>query len=154
MSAQPPPTASSISAGAPSSSAATHAQAPPTSAHPTPTPPMHFCESTNTPTDVCNSQWLLLWTTAAYTAEKPSEAEKRDAFVFFSQFVDQCKEGPAAQCYADAVRTMPPRVESRRDLVMWLCMVENQCRAKLQMPLKTCRYNTLMQRWRYPDGYL
>ncbi|CEM26116.1 unnamed protein product [Vitrella brassicaformis CCMP3155] len=117
-------------------------------------PVMHFCEFTNKPTDLCNAQWLLLWTFAAYTDERPSEQQQRDSAVFFRYFPDQCTEGPAAKCYKEAVKQFPPRVSTRHELMMWLCMIENQCRKKAGVPLRTCRYNQMLKRWRYPDGYL
>lgn len=33
-------------------------------------------------------------------------------------------------------------------------MLENGGRAKAGMALKRCQYNKMMERWRYPDGYL
>ncbi|KFH11297.1 Erv1 / Alr family protein [Toxoplasma gondii VAND] len=117
-------------------------------------PPIHFCAETNDPQDPCNAQWLLLWTYAAYASPRPSAEEQRHLRVFFEEFPDQCTFGPAARCYSEAVKTFPPRVESRRDLMLWLCLVENQCRLKLDMPTRPCRYSELVRRWRYDDGYL
>ncbi|CDJ41499.1 erv1 / Alr family domain-containing protein, putative [Eimeria tenella] len=115
---------------------------------------LHFCEETNEPEDVCNAQWLVLWSYAAYAPERPSPEEQQLLRTFFEFFPDQCIEGPAANCYAEAVRSSAPRVQTRRELLLWLCMVENQCRQKAGMPLKQCRYNDLMRRWRYADGYV
>ncbi|PFH38536.1 Erv1 / Alr family protein [Besnoitia besnoiti] len=117
-------------------------------------PPIHFCADTNEPRDPCNAQWLLLWTYAAYASPRPSMEEQRHLRVFFEEFPDQCTFGPAAGCYREAVKSFQPRVESRRDLMLWLCLVENQCRMKLDMPTRPCRYSELVRRWRYDDGYL
>ncbi|KEP63637.1 UNVERIFIED_CONTAM: Erv1 / Alr family protein [Hammondia hammondi] len=117
-------------------------------------PPIHFCAETNDPQDPCNAQWLLLWTYAAYASPRPSAEEQQHLRVFFEEFPDQCTFGSAARCYSEAVKTFPPRVESRRDLMLWLCLVENQCRLKLDMPTRPCRYSELVRRWRYDDGYL
>ncbi|KAL8439393.1 hypothetical protein Efla_001863 [Eimeria flavescens] len=115
---------------------------------------LHFCDDTNEPEDVCNAQWLVLWSYAAYAPERPSEAEQHLLRAFFEFFPDQCTYGPAANCYSEAVRASPPRVNDRRELLLWLCMLENQCRAKAGMPLKRCRHSDLMKRWRYADGYM
>lgn len=117
-------------------------------------PRLHFCEDTNEPEDVCNAQWLVLWSYASYAPGRPSEDEQRLLRTFFEFFPDQCTEGPAANCYAEAVRSSPPRVSDRRELLLWLCMVENQCRLKAGMAPKRCRHNELMKRWRYTDGYV
>ncbi|KAL8448830.1 hypothetical protein Emed_003538 [Eimeria media] len=118
------------------------------------TPKLHFCDDTNEPEDVCNAQWLMLWSYAAYAPERPSAEEQHLLRSFFQFFPDQCTYGPAANCYTDAVRASPPRVNDRRELLLWLCMVENQCRQKAGMPLKRCRHSELMKRWRYADGYM
>ena len=31
------------------------------------------------------------------------------------------------------------RASTRHELMMWLCMIENQCRKKAGVPLRTCR---------------
>lgn len=117
-------------------------------------PKLHFCEDTNEPADVCNSQWLVLWSFAAYAPEYPSEDDQKLLRTFFESFPDQCTEGRAANCYTEAVRNSPPRVRDRRELFLWLCMIENQCRMKAGMPLRQCRHSELIKRWRYTDGYL
>ncbi|KAL8447615.1 hypothetical protein Emag_004225 [Eimeria magna] len=118
------------------------------------TPQLHFCDDTNEPEDVCNAQWLMLWSYAAYAPDRPSAEEQQLLRSFFQYFPDQCSYGPAANCYAEAVAASPPRVSDRRELLLWLCMVENHCRQKAGMPLKRCRHSELMKRWRYADGYL
>ncbi|KAL8438649.1 hypothetical protein ACSSS7_000022 [Eimeria intestinalis] len=117
-------------------------------------PQLHFCDDTNEPEDVCNAQWLMLWSYASYAPDRPSAEEQQLLRAFFEFFPDQCTYGPAANCYSEAVKASPPRVSDRRELLLWLCMVENQCRQKAGMPLKRCRHSELMKRWRYADGYL
>ncbi|KAL8269803.1 hypothetical protein Esti_006282 [Eimeria stiedai] len=112
------------------------------------TPQLHFCDDTNEPEDVCNAQWLMLWSYAAYAPDRPTAEEQQLLHAFFEFFPDQCTYGPAANCYAEAVRASPPRVSDRRELLLWLCMVENQCRQRAGMPLKRCRHSELMKRWR------
>ncbi|OEH75030.1 uncharacterized protein LOC34617867 [Cyclospora cayetanensis] len=117
-------------------------------------PQLHFCDYTNEPEDVCNAQWLVLWSYAAYAPERANAEEQQMLRSFFEFFPDQCTQGPAANCYTDAVRNTPPKVHDRRELLLWLCMVENQCRLKAGIPLKQCRHNELLKRWRYMDGYV
>lgn len=52
---------------------------------------------------------LQLWSFAAYAPEYPSEEEKRLLRTFFESFPDQCTEGPAANCYTEAIKSFPPR---------------------------------------------
>lgn len=53
-----------------------------------------------------------LWSYAAYAPERPSPEEQQLLRTFFELFPDQCIEGPAANCYAEAVRSSAPR---------WVC---------------------------------
>eukprot|EP00820_Chromera_velia_P025892 Cvel_10048.t1-p1 / transcript=Cvel_10048.t1 / gene=Cvel_10048 / organism=Chromera_velia_CCMP2878 / gene_product=hypothetical protein / transcript_product=hypothetical protein / location=Cvel_scaffold597:77273-77815(+) / protein_length=124 / sequence_SO=supercontig / SO=protein_coding / is_pseudo=false len=99
--------------------------------------PLNFSEDTNAPRDVCNAQWHLLWTVAAYTNERLSPSEQEDVRTFFGEFPDQCRSGPAANCYQEAVKKMPPgKFGTRREVMSWLCMIENECRKKAGMPQK------------------
>mmetsp|Transcript_36267 Transcript_36267/g.63887 ORF Transcript_36267/g.63887 Transcript_36267/m.63887 type:complete len:117 (-) Transcript_36267:55-405(-) len=110
---------------------------------------------TNETKDICNAQWLLLWTTAAYSPERPSREEKAVVETFFGKFQDMCRTGPYANCYEQALREHgPPPVDSRRELMLWLGMAENRCLQRAGLKTKSCRYTDLMERWRYPDGYL
>eukprot|EP00921_Rhytidocystis_pertsovi_P012429 GHVQ01020212.1.p1 GENE.GHVQ01020212.1~~GHVQ01020212.1.p1 ORF type:complete len:120 (-),score=12.02 GHVQ01020212.1:85-444(-) len=110
----------------------------------------NFCEKTNTPTDACNAQWLMLWTAAAYAPDKPSDTEQRHLRVFFEHFPDQCTQ----KSYSQAVHKFPPRASTRRDLMLWLCFVENFCRTSAGLSVRQCSYKDLYRRWRYSDGYL
>eukprot|EP00927_Polykrikos_kofoidii_P079669 TRINITY_DN76465_c0_g1_i1.p1 TRINITY_DN76465_c0_g1~~TRINITY_DN76465_c0_g1_i1.p1 ORF type:complete len:117 (+),score=18.71 TRINITY_DN76465_c0_g1_i1:133-483(+) len=105
--------------------------------------------------DICGAQWLLLWTTAAYAPETPSKDDKSALDTFFGGFKDLCHKGPYAQCYKQAVEQQGrPPTSSRRELMMWLCMAENTALREAGLPTKRCRYQELMTRWRYQDGYL
>mmetsp|Transcript_62140 Transcript_62140/g.148209 ORF Transcript_62140/g.148209 Transcript_62140/m.148209 type:complete len:118 (-) Transcript_62140:95-448(-) len=111
---------------------------------------------TNETKDICGAQWLLLWTTAAYAPETPLKDDKVALENFFGKFQDLCRTGPYANGYKEALQEQggAPPVGSRRELMMWLCLAENRCRHKAGLPLKSCRYKELMERWRYADGYL
>mmetsp|Transcript_2029 Transcript_2029/g.4579 ORF Transcript_2029/g.4579 Transcript_2029/m.4579 type:complete len:117 (-) Transcript_2029:64-414(-) len=105
--------------------------------------------------DICGAQWLLLWTTAAYSPEKATGEERAALETFFGKFQDLCKEGPYAGCLRQALKDRgPPPVNSRRELLMWLCLAENRCLQQAGLPTQRCRYRGLMSRWRYPDAYL
>lgn len=113
---------------------------------------LHFCEKSNESNNICNTQWLTLYTTAAYLPEVFGEEDKRLSRNFFSSFYDQCKDpiiGGDIDRMKDSIKT-----ESRRELMISLCTIENMSRQKAGLPLRQCRYNKLMERWRYPDGYL
>eukprot|EP00746_Dinoflagellata_sp_MGD_P079079 gnl/MRDRNA2_/MRDRNA2_31595_c0_seq1.p1 gnl/MRDRNA2_/MRDRNA2_31595_c0~~gnl/MRDRNA2_/MRDRNA2_31595_c0_seq1.p1 ORF type:complete len:127 (+),score=20.44 gnl/MRDRNA2_/MRDRNA2_31595_c0_seq1:71-451(+) len=125
-----------------SSTAASSTEASPPPPHP------------NHPKDVCGAQWLLLWTTAVYSPETPTPEERANLQTFFGKFQEQCREGPHADCFKQAQEAGLPNFTSRRELLTWLCIEENKCLKKAGLPLKQCRYNKLMERWRYPDGYL
>merc|ERR1719373_390658 len=99
-------------------------------------------ETSNETKDLCGAQWLLLWTTAAYTPERPTRDQQNSMLTFFGKFKDLCKEGPYAGCYRQALQEHgPPPVSSRRELMLWLCMAENRCRHRVDLPVKRCRYN-------------
>merc|ERR1711924_459068 len=85
----------------------------------------------------------------------PTADEKPALSTFFGQFQDMCRQGSHNQCYKQALEELgKPPVNSRRELMLWLCMAENRCLQKAGLPTKRCRYTELLGRWRYPDGYL
>lgn len=125
---------------------------------------------TNETNDPCSAQWIMvrfgylslflspisvfqLYTYATYTSENPDPSEQQMLSDFFTHFPDQCTTGPSANCYSDALRTMPPRcftfdlstpffffrVANRRELLLWLCSVENRCRKQAGVPTRLCR---------------
>eukprot|EP00439_Symbiodinium_sp_Y106_P053320 s255_g7.t1 len=115
---------------------------------------MSSLQSSNETNDICSAQWLLLWTTAAYAPEVPNKDEKESLETFFGKFQDLCRHGPYAEGYKTALKSGPPPVSSRRELMLWLCMAENRCLKKEGLPVNRCSYYDLMSRWRYADGYL
>ena len=116
-----------------------------------PLDPLHFCESSNRSNNICNTQWLTLYTTAAYLPETFEPADRQLATDFFENFTDQCKDEKIG-----GALNKPKHLNynSRRELVMSLCTLENDVRQLAGLPLRQCRYNKLMERWRYADGYL
>uniref|UniRef100_A0A7S1FIW2 Sulfhydryl oxidase n=1 Tax=Noctiluca scintillans TaxID=2966 RepID=A0A7S1FIW2_NOCSC len=111
--------------------------------------------TTNETKDICNAQWLLLWTTAAYSPENPNKDDKATLETFFDKFQDLCRTGPHANVYENSRREHGPvPVSSRRELMLWLCMAENRGLSAAGLPTKRCRYRELVERWRYVDGYL
>ena len=59
---------------------------------PAPLAPNDYNNQTNNPNTVCGAQWLLLWTTAAYSPESPSVEERTALQKFFTNFLDQCED--------------------------------------------------------------
>eukprot|EP00920_Eleutheroschizon_duboscqi_P005044 GHVT01011703.1.p2 GENE.GHVT01011703.1~~GHVT01011703.1.p2 ORF type:complete len:100 (-),score=10.64 GHVT01011703.1:990-1289(-) len=92
-----------------------------------------------------------LWMYAAYAPVRPTPKEQQHLRVFYEQFPDQCTSGPAANCYSETILKFPPRVKSRRDLMLWLCIVENACRRRAGISPKLCQYNELCKRWRLDE---
>ena len=112
-----------------------------------PTKPNDFNNGTNSPNTVSGAQWMLLWTTAAYSPEHPTEDEQKSLKDFFHLFRDECPD----RSYSKAVEQfgLPP-IGTRRELMMWLCLAQNATRGFTVR----CRYNALLQRWRHADGYM
>ena len=107
----------------------------------------------NSSSSLCDSQWINLYTTAAYLPEEFSPEDHRLARNFYLNFQDQCRDGKVAGLI-DKKKSQILRFDSRRELLLSLCTLENCLRHEEGLPLRQCRYNKLMQRWRYPDGYL
>ncbi len=113
---------------------------------------MHFCEKENKSENICDSQFLTLFTFAAYLPEEFAPEDRRLAEHFFLNFTDQCKDPVIGGLVDTEKRKL--QFGSRRELMLSLCTMENVARTKLDLPLTQCRYTKLMQRWRYVDGYL
>ena len=111
---------------------------------------LHFCETVNSSNNICNTQWLTLYTTAAYLPETFEPSDRELVTDFFTNFTDQCKD----EAIGGKLNTKHLNMNSRRGLMMSLCTAENDLRQLAGMPLRQCRYSKLMERWRYADGYL
>ena len=110
--------------------------------------------NTNSPTNVCDAQWLMLWTHAAYIPANASDEQKVATKIFFEGVMDQCKGYGFDGVWDTMIKKIPPRTGSRRECMLWLCTIENACRKAAGMPLKKCMGSSLENRWRYEDGYL
>ncbi|KAF4758553.1 hypothetical protein FOZ63_005199, partial [Perkinsus olseni] len=115
---------------------------------------IHFCENTNDTTDICNAQWMMLYTAAAYAPDRLSSSEQKVYTDFFDGFIDRCEHPIVGGMIEDEIQRSRPRVASNKEMLIWLCTIENKCRQRLGMPMTQCRSSRLLQRWRYADGYL
>ncbi len=117
---------------------------------------LHFCEKTNKTENICNAQWISLYTTCAYVDETPTPDQQELVSTYFRHFSDQCRDPAMGGRSLDKALKQNPltKTTTRRELMMWACTLENFCREENGIPLRQCRYNKLMERWRYADGYL
>jgi hypothetical protein len=117
--------------------------------------PLHFCEATNDSNNICNTQWLQLYSTAAYFPSNPTEADRQVYKSYFEGFSDQCRDLKVGGCIDRAIKLLPPRLDSdRNEMMMWVCNLESICRKEAGYPPIQCRSSKLQKRWGYSDGYL
>lgn len=117
--------------------------------------PLHFCDTVNESNNICNTQWVQLYSTAAYFPLKPSEIDRDVYKTYFDSFSDQCKDSAAAGCLDRAKKTIPYSKDfDRSGLMMWVCTLESLCRKEAGLPMKQCRASKLLKRWGYDDGYV
>lgn len=117
--------------------------------------PIHFCELRNESNNICNTQWLQLYSTAAYFPSDPSQLDREMYEEYFKNFVDQCKDPKIGGCIERAMRVLPPRRDvDRNEMMMWVCNLESICRREGGFPASQCRSSKLQKRWGYSDGYL
>ena len=117
--------------------------------------PVHFCEQVNDSNNICNTQWVQLYSTAAYFPKTPSEMDRETYKTYFEHFSDQCKDAKIGGCLDRAIKAVPyVRDTDRGGLLMWVCTLESFCRKEGGFPTKQCRANKLLKRWGYEDGYL
>ena len=116
---------------------------------------IHFCESRNESNNICNTQWVQLYSTAAYFPSKPTEVDREMYQTFFENFSDQCKDSTMGGCIDRAMKLLPPRKDlDRNEMMMWICNLESICRKEAGLPPAQCRASKLQKRWGYSDGYL
>jgi len=85
---------------------------------------------------------------AAHYPPQPSTYERAHAAAFFRALAALY---PCTHCREDfhaAVAAVPPRVESRQSLSVWLCQRHNEVNEKLGKPAFPCDFDSLDQRWR------
>ena len=116
---------------------------------------VHFCETTNESNNICNSQWVQLYSTAAYFPTNPTAADKETYKAYFESFTDQCKDPKIGGCIDRAMKVLPPRDDmDRNEMMLWVCNLESICRREGGFPTIQCRSSKLQKRWGYSDGYL
>jgi len=117
--------------------------------------PIHFCANSNESNNICNTQWVQLYSTAAYFPLKPTETDREVYNQYFSNFTDQCKDDKIGGCINRSMKVLPPRKDfDRNEMMMWVCSLEALCRKEAGLPMNQCRSSKLMKRWGYEDGYL
>ncbi|KAH0471213.1 MAG: uncharacterized protein KVP18_000683 [Porospora cf. gigantea A] len=103
----------------------------------------HFCEDSNWPKDPRKAQWLLLWMHVCHFPNHPTKLEKQDMEQFLVNFHDLHE----AKVLQTAIQTMPPWTDSRRQLVLWLSVVENAVRREMGLEEQMPSYDARMRRW-------
>jgi len=117
--------------------------------------PVHFCQFSNDSNNICNTQWVQLYSTAAYFPQKPTETDREVYNTYFANFQDQCKDAVIGGCIDRAMKVLPPRKDfDRNEMMMWVCSLESLCRKEAGLPSIQCRSAKLQKRWGYDDGYL
>ena len=117
--------------------------------------PIHFCESKNESNNICNTQWLQLYSTATYFPSEPTDLDRQMFHTYFENFTDQCRDSKVGGCIARAMKVLPPRKDvDRNEMMLWICSLESICRKEAGLPAVQCRSSKLQKRWGYSDGYL
>lgn len=117
--------------------------------------PVHFCATKNESNNVCNTQWVQLYSAAAYFPLEPSETDREMYKTYFENFIDQCKDEKIGGCVERAMKVLPPRKDyDRNEMMQWVCNLESICRKEAGLPPNQCRSSKLQKRWGYSDGYL
>jgi hypothetical protein len=116
---------------------------------------INFCQTSNDSNNICNTQWVQLYSTAAYFPLNPSESDRETYQTYFSNFTDQCRDSLIGGCIERAMKVLPPRKDvDRNEMMMWVCSLESLCRKEAGLPSVQCRSSKLQKRWGYEDGYL
>lgn len=114
-----------------------------------------FCESRNESNNICNTQWIQLYSTAAYFPLNPTELDREMYEEYYRGFTDQCRDPKLGGCVERAMKVLPPRKDfDRNEMMMWICNLESICRREGGLPANQCRSSKLQKRWGYSDGYL
>mmetsp|Transcript_24921 Transcript_24921/g.41545 ORF Transcript_24921/g.41545 Transcript_24921/m.41545 type:complete len:212 (+) Transcript_24921:87-722(+) len=94
------------------------------------------------------SSWDLLHSIAAYYPEKPSEDDKRRVLALLDALAYLYPCPVCAKDFQATMSTLPPKVDSRKDLVLWMCEQHNLVNKKLHKPIFPCDMRLLDERWR------
>ena len=98
--------------------------------------------------DLGKSGWTLLHSMAAWYPDVPSMSDQNDMTQFLNAFA---KFYPCTYCandFQESLKKMPPEVESRKELCVWLCEQHNVVNEKLGKSLFSCKLEDLDRRWR------
>lgn len=117
--------------------------------------PINFCATSNESNNICNTQWLQLYSAAAYFPLNPTETDREAYKTYFDNFIDECRDPAIGGCIDRAMKILPPRKDfDRNEMMMWICSLESMCRREAGLPPNQCRATKLQKRWGYSDGYL
>lgn len=92
--------------------------------------------------------WTILHSMAAWYPDVPSSTEQMSMTQFLNAFADFYPCSYCAKDFRENIATIPPRVETRKSLSLWLCKQHNIVNKKLGKPSFSCTLNNLDQRWR------
>ncbi|KAG5190295.1 mitochondrial intermembrane space Erv1 [Tribonema minus] len=96
-----------------------------------------------------NATWALLHTTAAKYPEEPNADQQTAAKQLISSLSVLYPCSYCASDFRHEVANTPPKVTSRMEFSLWLCMQHNIVNRKLNQPEFKCDMKTLDERWRY-----
>lgn len=94
------------------------------------------------------SSWNLLHSMTAWYPDKPSLEEQTKMTQFMGALAIFYPCTYCATDFQENLKKTPARVESRKDLCIWLCEQHNSVNDKLGKPLFPCDMKTLDERWR------
>ena len=92
--------------------------------------------------------WTVLHSMAAWYPDTPSVAEQTSMTQFLNAFADFYPCSYCAKDFRENLKALPPQVETRENLCMWLCKQHNIVNEKLGKPSFSCNLYDLDQRWR------
>jgi len=94
------------------------------------------------------SSWTLLHSMTAWYPDKPSLEEQTKMTQFMGALATFYPCTYCATDFQENLKKSPARVESRKDLCIWLCEQHNSVNEKLGKPLFQCDMKSLDERWR------
>ncbi|KAL5366874.1 hypothetical protein CPHLJ_8g1435 [Cryptosporidium parvum] len=115
---------------------------------------IEFCRKSNYPKNSCEAQWMLLYSCITSMEDHPSEASLKSAKDFIRNIPDQCKFTQIEDTFSEGIKDFDNAIStanSKRELLLLLCTIENKCRHKLGKPLVSCNYSEIMKRWYKKD---
>jgi len=98
--------------------------------------------------DLGVSGWTLLHTISVYFPVQPTGEDKTRMQTFltlFGQFYP-CKE--CGQEFLEYIHSKPPQLDSREDLMQWMCQAHNDVNERLGKDKFNCSVASLDQRWK------